>query len=106
MPAPKGSADGERQPRLPASVCGERVRVALMEARPAGFSTKQLMVATGLSAYDVRKGLLWIKETAALQHLTPLIWSPKEGYRFSAPPATGSPTNAGISTPSSPGSAG
>ncbi|XVQ15837.1 hypothetical protein ACQP1W_25970 [Spirillospora sp. CA-255316] len=34
----------------------------------AGLSTKQLMVATGMSAYYVRKGLLWIKETAALQH--------------------------------------
>ncbi|MFC9976721.1 hypothetical protein ACFVH6_38060 [Spirillospora sp. NPDC127200] len=71
-----------RRPRVPKHVCGERVRVALMEARPAGLTTKQLMVATGLSEYYVRKGLEWIKDKAALEHLTPLTWTFKQGYRF------------------------
>jgi hypothetical protein len=60
-----------RRDRLPTNVCGERVRMALMEARPAG-----------LSPYQVRKGILWIKEVAAREHVTPLIYTPKGGYRF------------------------
>jgi hypothetical protein len=72
---------------LAANVCGERVRLALMEARPAGLSTRQLVAATALNLYQVRKGLLYIREVAAMQHLTPLSWSHKEGYRFSADPA-------------------
>ncbi|MEQ4725339.1 DUF6192 family protein [Nonomuraea sp. B19D2] len=31
--------------------------------------------------------LQWVKDKAALEHLTPLTWTPKEGYRFSADPA-------------------
>jgi hypothetical protein len=69
--------------RLAANVCGERVRVALMEARPAGLTTRQLVAATTLNLYQVRKGLLHIREVAAMEHLTPLTWSYKEGYRFS-----------------------
>ncbi|SEH00834.1 hypothetical protein SAMN05444920_11823 [Nonomuraea solani] len=58
-----------------------------MEARPAALITKQLMIATGMSVYYVRKGLQWVKDKAALEHLTPLTWTPKEGYRFSTDPA-------------------
>ncbi|MGK5556223.1 hypothetical protein ACSNOI_31865 [Actinomadura kijaniata] len=86
MPDSKGgkrqNRRGGRQPRIAESVCGERVRVALMEARPAGLTTKQLVTATGLSEYYVRKGLQWIKEKAALENLTPLTWTAKDGYRF------------------------
>ncbi|WP_207944398.1 hypothetical protein [Actinomadura rubrisoli] len=58
MPGSEGGKKPRgRRPRVPANVCGERVRVTLMEARPAGLTTKQLMVATGLSEYYVRKGL-------------------------------------------------
>ncbi|WP_199565048.1 hypothetical protein [Spongiactinospora rosea] len=45
------------------------------------------MIATGLSANYVRKGLQWVKDKAALEYLTPLTWTPKEGHRFSADPA-------------------
>ncbi|MFI0451904.1 hypothetical protein [Actinomadura sp. 6N118] len=76
-----------RSGKLPKNVCGERVRIALVEARPAGLSLKQLVAATGLSPYQVRKGILWIKETAATEHLTPLIWTPRDGYRFPTDPA-------------------
>lgn len=58
--------------RLSANVCGEQVRIALMEARPAGLTLAQLVIATGLSTYYVRKGLNYIKDTAALEHLTPI----------------------------------
>ncbi|WP_242909789.1 hypothetical protein [Actinomadura terrae] len=58
-----------------------------MEARPAGLTTRQLVIATGLSEYYVRKGLQWIKDKAALEHLTPLTWSQKQGYRFPDDPA-------------------
>ncbi|PZG21893.1 hypothetical protein C1J01_05295 [Nonomuraea aridisoli] len=70
-----------------ASVCGEQVRITLMEARPAGLTLKQLTVATGLSAHHVRKGLNYIKDTAALEHLTPLTYTRKDGYRFPPDPA-------------------
>ncbi|MEU8250717.1 hypothetical protein [Nonomuraea sp. NPDC048916] len=58
--------------------------MALMEARPAGLTTRQLVAATGMSPYQVRKGILWIKEVAAREHLTPLVYTAKGGYRFPA----------------------
>jgi hypothetical protein len=73
--------------RLADNVCGERVRAALHEARPAGLSTKQLIAATGLSAYQVRKGLLFIREVGAMARLTPLTWTYRQGYAFSDDPA-------------------
>ncbi|PRX18433.1 hypothetical protein CLV67_113270 [Actinoplanes italicus] len=42
--------------RVPANVSGDLVRVALMEARPAGLTTRQLITATELSAYQVQSG--------------------------------------------------
>ena len=75
-----------RQVRLPENVCGEQVRLALREASPSGLHKRQLVMATDLSPYQVGKGLLWIKQIAAQQHLTPLIWDQKNGYRFSADP--------------------
>jgi hypothetical protein len=68
-------------------VCGERVRLALLEARPAGLSIRQLVAATALNLYQVRKGLLHVREVAAMAHLTPLIWGRREGYCFSDEPA-------------------
>lgn len=55
-----------------------------MEARPAGLTTRRLVAATGLSPYQVRKGTLWIKEVAAREHLTPLVYTTKGDYRFPA----------------------
>ncbi|MFI6393967.1 hypothetical protein ACIBHY_07245 [Nonomuraea sp. NPDC050547] len=70
------TSSGRGQVRLPKNVCGERVRMALVEARPAG-----------LSPYQVLKGILWIKEVAAREHLTPLIYTVRDGYRFPTDPA-------------------
>ncbi|GIH97967.1 MULTISPECIES: hypothetical protein [Planobispora] len=73
--------------RLAANVCAERVLLALSEARPAGLSTKQLVAATALSPYQVRKGLLYIREIAAMANLTPITWTAGQGWKLSADPA-------------------
>ncbi|MFI0425150.1 hypothetical protein [Spongiactinospora sp. 9N601] len=69
---------------LAANVCGGQVRLALLEARPAGLTARQLVAATGLSIGHVRKGVTYVREVAAMAHLTPLIWTHRDGYRFSS----------------------
>lgn len=71
---------------LPTHVTGERVRIALTEASPAGLTTPQLVAATQLSAAQVHRGVVWIRDVAATEHLTPLTWSHRDGYRFSDDP--------------------
>ncbi|GAA1564176.1 hypothetical protein GCM10009678_54090 [Actinomadura kijaniata] len=73
--------------RLAANVCGDRVLMALREARPAGLSTAQLVAATGMTLYQVRKGLLYIRETAAMANLEPLTWTRGDGWRLASDPA-------------------
>ncbi|ANZ35940.1 hypothetical protein BBK82_07455 [Lentzea guizhouensis] len=68
---------------LPAHVCGEQVRMALMEARPSALTLAQLVSATKMSLSQVRRGLVYLREVLASQHGTPLIWTPGEGYRLS-----------------------
>jgi hypothetical protein len=72
---------------IPKNVKGERVRLALLEARPAGLSTKQLITVTELTGSQVGSGLVDIKERAAAEHLTPLTWTRLDGHRFSEEPA-------------------
>ena len=74
---------GARRGRVSAVVCGEAVWSALMEARPAGLTLAQLALATRLGHSQVRRGLLHIKEIAALEHETPLTWSQQGGYQLS-----------------------
>lgn len=50
-------------PRLSAGSC--LVRGALMEARPAGLSTRQLVSATEMSAYQAQPGLRFLREVLA-----------------------------------------
>lgn len=69
------------------NVKGERVRLALLEARPSGLSTRQLAAATGMSTNQVRDGLTEIRERAAIEHLTPLTWTRPGGHCFSEEPA-------------------
>lgn len=71
---------------LPPHVTGERVRIALAEARPAGLTTAQLVAATQLSPAQIHRGIMWIRDIAATEHLTPLTWNRCEGYRFSEDP--------------------
>jgi hypothetical protein len=66
--------------RLAEVTCGEAVYTALMEARPAGLTMRQLELATGMSRYHVRKGLLFIRETLALARRTPVTWSLQDGW--------------------------
>ncbi|MEV0237500.1 hypothetical protein [Nonomuraea sp. NPDC050786] len=56
---------------MAANVCGDQVRLALLEARPAGLAARQLVGAPKLSLYQVRKGILYIREVSAMAHLTP-----------------------------------
>ncbi|MEC3982552.1 hypothetical protein [Amycolatopsis sp. H20-H5] len=72
---------------LARAVVGERVRLALVAARPEGLSTRQLIDVTELTLYQVRNGLRWIRETAAAEHLTPLTWTLRGGYAFSDDPS-------------------
>lgn len=73
--------------RIAGNVKAERVRLALIEARPGGLTFGQLCTATGLTASQVRGGLTEIKEHAAMEHLTPLTWSHGTGYCFSREPS-------------------
>ncbi|XVV07758.1 hypothetical protein ACQPW3_21220 [Actinosynnema sp. CA-248983] len=74
-------ATSARRP-LPEHVCGEQVRLALVEARPAGLTARQLVAATKLSPSQVRRGLLHVRTVLASQHATPLIWTRRDGYRL------------------------
>lgn len=66
---------------------GDLVRVALMEARPAGLQTRQLVAATRLTPSQVARGDRHLREVGTAEHLTPIIWRPKDGYLFSDEPA-------------------
>ncbi|WP_158887832.1 hypothetical protein [Amycolatopsis anabasis] len=73
---------------LPPHVCGEQVRVALLEARPATLSTKHLVAATNnLSVYQVKRGLIYVREHLAAQYGTPLIYVPGQGFLITEDPA-------------------
>ncbi|MEU1121992.1 MULTISPECIES: hypothetical protein [unclassified Streptomyces] len=76
-----------REARPLAEHHGDLVRVALMEARPAGLHTYQLMVATRLTRSQVARGVRHLRDVGAAEHLTPIIWLRKDGYMFSEDPA-------------------
>jgi hypothetical protein len=63
------------------------VRVALMEARPAGLHTVQLVAATRLKKTQVQRGIRHLRDVGAAENLTPIIWRRKDGYMFSDDPA-------------------
>ncbi|MGW8883881.1 hypothetical protein [Streptomyces sp. NPDC055749] len=63
------------------------VRVSLIEARPAGLTTKQLVAATRLSRSQVAWGIRHLRDIAGSQGLTPIIWGIRDGYLFSDDPA-------------------
>ncbi|MFJ4634054.1 transposase [Streptomyces sp. NPDC088847] len=66
---------------------GDLVRVALMEARPAGLQSRQLAAATRLTPSQVARGVRHLRDVGAAEHLTPIIWRPRDGYLFSDEPA-------------------
>lgn len=66
---------------------GDLVRVALMEARPAGLHTVQLVAATRLKKSQVQRGIRHLRDVGAAENLTPIIWRRKDGYLLSDDPA-------------------
>ncbi|WP_369198377.1 hypothetical protein [Streptomyces djakartensis] len=66
---------------------GDLVRVALMEARPSGLQTRQLVAATRLTPWQVTRGIRHLRDVGAAEHLTPIIWRRRDGYLFSDEPA-------------------
>ncbi|MHC0433508.1 hypothetical protein ACX6XY_25570 [Streptomyces sp. O3] len=66
---------------------GDLVRVSLMEARPAGLQTVQLVAATRLKKSQVQRGVRHLRDVGAAEKLTPIIWRRKDGYMFSDDPA-------------------
>ncbi|MEV6138203.1 hypothetical protein AB0L63_19490 [Nocardia sp. NPDC051990] len=68
---------------VPRHIKGEKVRTALIAARPNGLSAKRLADVSGLSMSQVRDGLIEIREESALANGEPLTWSRDAGYRLS-----------------------
>ncbi|MFF4734214.1 hypothetical protein ACFY3M_55665 [Streptomyces mirabilis] len=66
---------------------GDLVRASLIEARPAGLHTRQLVAATRLKKSQVVRGVRQVRDVAAAEHLTPIIYTRKDGYLFSDDPA-------------------
>lgn len=66
---------------------GDLVRVALMEARPSGLQTRQIITATALTKSQVERGIRHLRDVGAAEHLTPIIWRRRDGYLFSDEPA-------------------
>ncbi|WP_235215212.1 hypothetical protein [Phaeacidiphilus oryzae] len=65
---------------------GDLVCTALMEARPAGLHTVQLVAATRLKKSQVQRGIRHLRDVVAAEHLTPITWRRKDGYMFSDDP--------------------
>ncbi|MGW1077064.1 hypothetical protein [Streptomyces sp. NPDC002537] len=66
---------------------GDLVRAALLEARPVGLHSRQLVAATCLTPSRVARGIEHLRDVGAAEHLTPIIWCRKDGYMFSDEPA-------------------
>ncbi|MFG3296589.1 hypothetical protein ACGF3G_48395 [Streptomyces sp. NPDC048179] len=76
-----------REARPLAEHYGDLVRVALMEARPAGLHTYQLMAATRLTRSQVGRGIRHVRDVVAAEDLTPITWTRRDGFMFSDDPA-------------------
>ncbi|GGP78125.1 hypothetical protein [Streptomyces abikoensis] len=59
------------EPRPVAERCGDLVRAALLEARPAGLRTSRLVAATRLTPSKVARGIGHLRDIGAAEHLTP-----------------------------------
>ncbi|MFF0066525.1 hypothetical protein ACFYRC_34330 [Streptomyces sp. NPDC005279] len=63
------------------------VRASLIEARPAGLHTRQLVAATRLKKPQVARGIRQLRGVGAAEHLAPIIYTRRDGYVFSDDPA-------------------
>lgn len=61
-------------------ISGERVFHALQEY-PAGLSKQDLARTTGLSVNQVTVGIMWARDIAAAEHLSPITWTRAHGYQ-------------------------
>jgi len=62
----------------------QTLRIALMEAAPAGLAFPQLMSVCELSRHQVRSGLGALRDICAERGWPPILWNRAKGYRFSA----------------------
>ncbi|MFH8350555.1 RacP protein [Streptomyces sp. NPDC018045] len=64
----------------------DRIRKALLEARPAGLHTPQLMRACALTRSQVAAGIAMLRDQAAEKHWPPLVWTREGSYCFCGDP--------------------
>ncbi|KOU56941.1 hypothetical protein ADK57_40575 [Streptomyces sp. MMG1533] len=64
----------------------DSIRLALMEVAPAGLKKPRLMAVTELSGSQLVRGLAAFRELAGEKDWPPLVWSPRDGYRFCLDP--------------------
>ncbi|NEW75327.1 RacP protein [Streptomyces rhizosphaericus] len=62
----------------------EAIQRVLMEARPAGLHTPQLVRATELTVSQVRSGLAMLRDIIARRGWAPLVYTRADGYQFTA----------------------
>ncbi|MGW3044660.1 hypothetical protein ACWC9T_32505 [Kitasatospora sp. NPDC001159] len=67
---------------VPAHVHAQAVLAAVVEARPRGLTMDQLVAATERSPAQVAVGIRHLRQIAAAEHLPPLTWSRRDGYRM------------------------
>ena len=73
---------GERA-RCSAGLCGAEVQRALLEVRPAGLHSRQLVAAIDPITNQLRRRGLCLCEVLALEGCIPLVCSPKDGCALS-----------------------
>ncbi|MFC4517762.1 MULTISPECIES: hypothetical protein [Streptomyces] len=57
----------------------DAIRIALMEAAPAGLTSKRLVAATELSRSQLVCGIAALKELCAERGWPPLLWTREKG---------------------------
>lgn len=72
---------------ISANVAGDTVWTALIEARPAGLSGRQLASATGMSPNQVAGGIRYVREHLSAANNLALVWSRRTGYLLTDDPA-------------------
>ncbi|MEV0281282.1 hypothetical protein AB0I22_33530 [Streptomyces sp. NPDC050610] len=71
---------------LPAHVHGEAVRKAFQEARPAGLTLHQLVLATKRSPSQVWTGIRLLRRVAVKEGLPPVTHNRRPGFQLSEEP--------------------
>ncbi|WP_425824854.1 hypothetical protein [Streptomyces fractus] len=77
----------KRRAGLPAHNHGDAVRKALLEAKPAGLSRKQLIYATKRTPAQVWTGIRFLRKVAVKEGLPPVTFNKTDGFQLSDDPA-------------------